>query len=287
MSGKPNRVRSSRSKRIAEGLRHPPPGAKVVAIATTSTIVLLVVVAFIVVNAPGWERVQAVFFDFELFAERIDDILWAFRVNIQVFLVAQVLVLIGGLIVAVLRSLPGPVFFPIRAAAIIYIDIFRGLPSILVIFVFGFGIPALGLPGLGPNPFLYAVVALTLIWSAYVAEVYRAGIESVHPSQNAAARSLGLSAGQSMRYVVLPQAVRRVIPPLLNDSIGLLKDTALVAFIGLLEAFRRAQIIQTAEFNYTSYLIAAVLFLLLTIPMSRFVDWLVGRDRKRQMAGAR
>jgi polar amino acid transport system permease protein len=286
VSGKPNRTPSSRSKRIAEGLRHPPPGAKVVAIATTSTIVLLVVVAFIVVNSPGWERVQAVFFDFELFAERTDDILWAFRVNIQLFLVAQVLVLIGGLIVAVLRSLPGPVFFPIRAATIIYIDVFRGLPSILVIFVLGFGIPALRLPGLGPNPFFYAVVALTLIWSAYVAEVYRAGIESVHPSQNAAARSLGLSAGQSMRYIVLPQAVRRVIPPLLNDSIGLLKDTALVAFIGLLEAFRRAQIIQAAEFNYTSYLIAAVLFLLLTIPMSRFVDWLVGRDRKRQMAGA-
>ena len=131
------------------------------------------------------------------------------------------------------------------------------------------------------------LLALTLVWSAYVAEVYRAGIESVHPSQDAAARSLGLSASQSMRYVVLPQAVRRVIPPLLNDSIGLMKDTALVAFLGAVEAFRRAQIIQAAEFNFTPYLVVAALFLALTIPMSRFVDWLVARDRRRQMAGSR
>ncbi len=280
-------TRPPRSQRFAEALRHPPPGAKAVAIATTSTLVLLVVVAFIVVNSPGWERAQAVFLDFDVFVERFDDILHAFRVNIQLFLTAQGLVLVGGLIVAVMRSLPGPVFFPIRAAAVIYIDIFRGLPSILVIFVLGFGIPALRLPGLESSPFFFAVIALTLIWSAYVAEVYRAGIESVHPSQNAAARSLGLSAGQSMRYVILPQAVRRVIPPLLNDSIGLLKDTALVAFLGIVEAFRKAQIIQAAEFNYTPYLVVAVVFLVLTIPMSRFVDWLVARDRKRQMAGAR
>jgi polar amino acid transport system permease protein len=280
-------TRPPRSQRYAEALRHPPPGAKAVAIATTSTIVLLVVVMFIVVNSPGWARVQETFFDFEIVGERFDDILYYFRINVQLYLAAQVLVLIGGLVVAVMRSLPGPVFFPIRMTAVIYIDIFRGLPSILVIFVIGFGIPALRLPGLGPDPFRYALIALTLIWSAYVAEVYRAGIESVHPSQNAAARSLGLSSGQSMRYVVLPQAVRRVIPPLLNDSIGLLKDTALVAFLGIVEAFRRAQIIQAAEFNYTPYLIVAAVFLLLTIPMSRFVDWLVARDRKRQMAGAR
>jgi len=248
-------TRPTRSQRITEALRHPPPGARAVAIATISTIALLVVVVFIAVNSPGWERVQATFFDFELFGERIDDILYAFRINVQLFLTAQGLILIGGLVLAVLRSLPGPVFFPIRAGAVIYIDVFRGLPSILVIYVIGFGIPALRLPGLGPNPFLWATVALTLVWSAYVAEVYRAGIESVHPSQNAAARSLGLSAAQSMRYVVLPQAVRRVIPPLLNDSIGLLKDTALVAFLGIVEGFRRAQIIQTAEFNFTPYLI--------------------------------
>lgn len=248
---------------------------------------LLVVVAFIVVNSPGWERVQATFFSFEVFEERFEQLVRAFRKNIQIFLIAQVLVLIGGLILAVMRSLHSPVFFPIRAAATIYIDIFRGVPSILIIFLLGFGIPALRIPGTTTEPFFWAIVALTLIWSAYVAEVYRAGIESVHPSQDAAARSLGLSATQSMRYVVLPQAVRRVIPPLLNDSIGLLKDTALVSFIGAVEIFRRAQIVQAAEFNFTPYLIVAVIFLLLTIPMSRFVDWLVARDRKRQMAGAR
>ncbi len=248
---------------------------------------LLVVVAFIVVNSPGWERVQATFFSFDVFDERFEQLVRAFQKNIQIFLISQVLVLVGGLVLAVMRSLQSPVFFPIRAAATIYIDIFRGVPSILVIFLLGFGIPALRIPGTTTEPFFWAIVALTLIWSAYVAEVYRAGIESVHPSQNAAARSLGLSAAQSMRYVVLPQAVRRVIPPLLNDSIGLLKDTALVSFIGAVEIFRRAQIVQAAEFNFTPYLIVAVIFLLLTIPMSRFVDWLVARDRKRQMAGSR
>ncbi len=263
------RTRPPRSQRFAEALRHPPPGAKAVAIATTSTIVLLVVVAFIVVNSPGWERVQATFFNFQVFQDRFTQILYAFRVNIQIFLIAQGLILAGGLVLAIMRSLQGPVFFPIRAAVTIYIDVFRGLPSILVIYVLGFGIPALRLPGTTTEPFFWAVVALTLIWSAYVAEVYRAGIDSVHPSQNAAARSLGLSASQSMRFVVLPQAVRRVIPPLLNDSIGLLKDTALVSFIGALEAFRRAQIIATGEFAFTAYLIVAVIFLALTVPMSQ------------------
>ncbi len=248
---------------------------------------MLAVVAFVVVNSPGWERVQTTFFDFQVFGERFEQILRAFRVNIQIFIIAQVMILICGLLLAVLRGLQSPVFFPFRAAATIYIDIFRGVPSILVIFLLGFGVPALRIPGTTTEPFFWAVVALTLIWSAYVAEVYRAGIESVHPSQNAAARSLGMSATQSMRYVVLPQAVRRVIPPLLNDSIGLLKDTALVSFIGAVEIFRRAQIVVAAEFDFTPYLIVSVIFLALTIPMSRFVDWLVARDRRRQMAGAR
>jgi polar amino acid transport system permease protein len=279
--------RPSLASRIAEGLRHPPPGARAVVIATVSTIVLLAVVAFVAVNSPGWERVQATFFSFEVFGERFTQLVSAFRVNVQIFLISQVLILGGGLVVAVLRGLHSPVFFPVRAAATIYVDVFRGVPSILVIFLLGFGVPALRLPGTTTEPFFWAIVALTLIWSAYVAEVYRAGIESVHPSQNAAARSLGLTAAQSMRYVVLPQAVRRVIPPLLNDSIGLLKDTALVSFIGAVEIFRRAQIIQAAEFNFTPYLIVSVIFLAVTIPMSRFVDWLVARDRRRQMAGAR
>lgn len=272
---------------MAEAFRHPPPGARAVAIATASTIIVLAVVGFIVVNAPGWPRFQKVFFDAEVFVQRFPEILYAFRKNVELFLTAQVLILIGGLVLAIMRSLPGPVFFPIRATAIAYIDIMRGLPSIMIIFILGFGIPALGLEGVTTDPFVWAIVALTMTWSAYVAEVYRAGIESVHPSQDAAARSLGLSAGQSMRYVVLPQAIRRVIPPLLNDFIGLMKDTALVSFIGTIEAFRRAQIVNAATFNFTPYLVTAVIFLALTIPMARFVDWLVSRDRRRQMAGSR
>ena len=252
-----------------------------------STIVVLTILVILVANSSGFPRVQAQYLNFEVFSERFLQVLQAFRINLTIFVIAQVLVLIGGLVLALARSLRGPVFFPIRAAAILYIDIFRGLPSILVIYILGFGIPALGLPGTPKDPFFWAVVALAMTWSAYVAEVYRAGIDSVHPSQNAAARSLGLTSTQSMRFVVLPQAVRRVIPPLLNDSIGLLKDTALVAFLGPIDVFRRTQIIQFAEFNFTPYLIAALIFLALTIPMSRFVDWLVSRDRQSQFAGAR
>jgi polar amino acid transport system permease protein len=255
-----------------------------VAIATTSTIVLLVVVAYVVVNSAGWDRVQATFFSGEVFRQRFAQTLAAFRVNIELFLSSQVLVLVVGLLLAVLRSLPGPVFFPIRAGVTIYIDIMRGVPSILAIFIIGFGIPALKLPGLGPNPFLYGVVTLTFIWSAYVAEVYRAGIDSVHPSQEAAARSLGLTRWQTLRKVILPQAVRRVIPPLLNDFIGLQKDTALVGTVGALEAFNQAQIDASATFNFTSYLAAAVLFVAITIPLARFTDWLIARDRGRRQA---
>ena len=159
-----------------------------------------------------------------------------------------------GLVIAVLRSLPGPVFFPVRLVTTVYVDVFRALPGVLVIYILGFGIPGLGLPGVPIEPFFYAVVALTLIYSAYVSEVYRAGIDSIHPSQAAAARSLGLSRIQSLRYVVLPQAVRRVIPPLLNDFIGLQKDTVLVSYIGVVEIFRQSQIKQAGSFNFTPYL---------------------------------
>jgi polar amino acid transport system permease protein len=272
---------------VVDALREPPPGATTVAVAMVSTVVVLAIVVYVVVNAPGWSRVQETFFDGEVFADRLPQILVAFRKNLELFVAAQVLILIGGLFLAILRGLPGPVFFPIRAAAIVYIDVMRGVPSVLVIFLLGFGIPALRIEGTTTDPWFWGLVALTILWSAYVAEVYRAGIESVHPSQFAAARSLGLSAFQAMRYVVLPQAIRRVIPPLLNDSIGLVKDTALISFIGAVEAFRRAQIIQSATFNFTPYLITAVIFLLLTIPMARFVDWLVARDRRRYLAGTR
>lgn len=281
------RASTSWTRRLADAYRHRSSGANALVIATVSTIIVLAVVGFSVVNAPGWPRFQEVFFDGEVFVDRFPQVLQAFWKNVELFVIAEVLILVGGLLLAIMRSLPGPVFFPFRAAAIAYIDIMRGLPSILVIYILGFGIPALGIEGVPRDPFIWALVALTMVWSAYVAEVYRAGIESIHPSQDAAARSLGLTAVQSMTHVVLPQAVRRVIPPLLNDFIGLMKDTALISFIGPIEAFRRAQIINTATFNFTPFLISAIIFLALTIPMARFVDWLVARDRSRQMADSR
>jgi polar amino acid transport system permease protein len=256
-------------------------------IATTSSVVVFVVIGWVIVTSPGWPAVQQSFFDADRFGEAFPSVFRAFLYNIQIFLVAEVLILIWALVLAALRSLKDPAFFPFRLFAIVYVDLFRGLPSIIIIYTLGFGIPALGLPGVTKDVFFWAVVTLVIVWSAYVSEVYRAGIESVHPSQAAAARSLGLSGFQAFRYVVLPQAVRRVIPPLLNDAIGLQKDTALVAFLGPVEAFRRAQVLAGGWFNYTPFVVAAVLFLLLTIPMARFVDWLTDRDRKRYMAGAR
>jgi polar amino acid transport system permease protein len=164
------------------------------------------------------------------------------------------------------------------------VDVFRALPGVLIIYILGFGIPGLNVEGVPTDPFFYAVIALTLIYSAYVSEVYRAGIDSVHPSQSAAARSLGLSQWQALRYVVLPQAIRRVIPPLLNDFIGLQKDTVLVSYIGVVEIFRQSQITEAAHFNYTPYLATALVFLVMTIPLARFTDWLVARDRRRAAA---
>jgi polar amino acid transport system permease protein len=186
------------------------------------------------------------------------------------FCIAEAFILVFALLLAVVRSLPGPVFFPIRLLAIIYTDVFRGIPTILVVYMLALGIPALLLSDADwyRSAVVWSIVALTLVYSAYVAEVYRAGIESVHPSQEAAARSLGLSRWQALRFVVLPQAVRRVIPPLLNDFIGLQKDTALVAIAGPVEAFRQAQIAESANFNFTPYLCASLLFLLLTIPLA-------------------
>jgi polar amino acid transport system permease protein len=188
-------------------------------------------------------------------------------------------------VIAILRGLPGPVFFPIRALAVVYVDLFRGVPTILVIYILGFGVPALALPGVPIDPLFWGIVSLVLVYSAYVSEVYRAGIESVHPSQAAAARSLGLTHGQALRFVVVPQAVRRVIPPLLNDFIGLQKDTALVGLLGVVEAFRQSQIEVSASFNYTPYIATALIFIALTVPMARFTDWLVARDKRRQQAG--
>lgn len=254
-------------------------------VALVSTVVFFGVVGWVVVNSPGWPAVQQSFFNGEVFASAFPSIVRAFWVNVQIFLIAEVLILVLGLVVAVLRSLPGAVFFPVRLLTTAYVDGFRALPGVLVIYILGFGIPALGLPGIPVDPFFYAVVALTLVYSAYVSEVYRAGIESVHPSQEAAARSLGLSRFGALRHVILPQAVRRVIPPLLNDFIGLQKDTVLVSYIGVVEIFRQSYIQQAGNFNFTPYLVTALVFVVMTIPLARLTDWLVARDKRRQAAG--
>jgi polar amino acid transport system permease protein len=250
-------------------------------IAAASTVVFFTVLVLVVVNSPGWPEVRESFFDGDVFGESLRDIGPKLLVNIRIFLIAEVFILVFGLAIAILRSLPGPVFFPVRLLSVAYTDFFRGVPTILVIFLFGFGIPTLGLAGVPTSVFFWGVASLVLVYSAYVSEVYRAGIESIHPSQEAAARSLGLTRTQSLRFVVVPQAVRRVIPPLLNDFIGLQKDTALVALIGPVEAFRQSQIEVAANFDYTPYFATALLFVLMTIPMARLTDWLAGRQRRR------
>jgi polar amino acid transport system permease protein len=274
----------SRASRIL-GWGNETEGARSVAIAVASTVVFFTVLVVVVLHSPGWPAVHTQFFNGQLFRESMPGIAEAFVVNVKLFCLSEVFILVFALLLAVLRSLPGPVFFPLRALAIAYTDFFRGVPTILVIYILGFGAPALSLQGVPTSPFFWAVVSLVLVYSAYVAEVYRAGIESVHASQVAAARSLGLSRWQSLRFVVLPQAVRRVIPPLLNDFIGLQKDTALVASIGVIEAFRQAQIDSAATFNFTPYLATALLFVLVTIPLARFTDWLVARERRKRQGG--
>ena len=260
-------------------------GGRNIAVAVASTVVFFAVVVVVIINSAGWPEVRKAFFDRQLFTGSFPEIARAFLLNVRIFCIAEVVILVVALGIAVLRGLPGPVLFPFRLLAVVYTDLFRGIPTILVIYILGFGAPALQLSGVPNSPFFWGVVALVLVYSAYVAEVYRAGIESVHPSQEAAARSLGLSHAKTLRFVIIPQAVRRVIPPLLNDFIGLQKDSALVALIGPIEAFRQSQIDVAATFNYTPYLATALLFLLLTIPLARLTDWLVARDRRRQSGG--
>jgi polar amino acid transport system permease protein len=277
-------VTEARSSKILGGLGSPRDGRRGVAIAVASTIVVFVAIVVAITQSPGWAEVKATFFDAQEFRDSFPEIARAFLLNVKIFCISEVLILVFALALAVIRSLPGPVFFPLRALAIAYADLFRGIPTILVIAMLGFGAPALGLSWVPTSTTFWGIVALTLVYTAYVSEVYRAGIESVHPSQAAAARSLGLTHGQALRFVILPQAVRRVIPPLLNDFIGLQKDTALVGTLGAIEAFNQAQIDTNATFNYTPYLCAAVLFVAVTIPLARFTDWLVLRDRRRRQA---
>ena len=258
-----------------------PPGEAVrsTAIALISTAVVIGLIGFAVTSSPNWPDVQEAFFSPTWFSYSLPKVIEAFGTNIALFVIAELLILPFALVIAMLRGLPGPVFFPLRLIATFYVDFFRAVPGLLIIAILGFGIPALDLPGVPGDEFFWAVVALTLVYSAYVSEVYRAGIESIHWSQEAAARSLGLTRLQSLRYVIVPQAVRRVIPPLLNDFIGLQKDTVLVSTLGVVEIFREASIIKAAKFNFTPYIAVALVFVVITIPLARLTDWLIARDR--------
>ena len=262
---------------------------RAVLVSTASTVVFFLVIGLVFVLSPGWDRVRESFLDWtamkeSFFGEANTPSIWsAFLLNVKMFLIAEPLILILGLLIAVVRQIPGPVFFPFRLVAVLYTDFFRGVPLLLVVILLGFGLPGLRMQGISNfDVQVYGIAALVLSYSAYVAEVYRAGIESVHPSQVAAARSLGLSRVQALRHVVVPQAVRRVIPPLLNDFISLQKDTALVSVLGTIEALRAAQIYSSLTFNYSSLLVAAFLFILITIPLARFTDRLIARGQQRR-----
>jgi polar amino acid transport system permease protein len=264
------------------------------AIAGASSLAVLGILVAVALLSPGSSEVTRAFFAARHLkgaafgTDKTGSVVAAFfSVTVRMFLLAEVLVLVLALFLALVRSLPGAVFFPFRVLAIAYIDFFRGIPLLLVMFIVGFGLPGMRLGLLSrQSQFTYGVISLTLVYSAYVAEVYRAGIESVHESQTAAARALGLSRWKALRYVVLPQAIRRVIPPLLNDFIGLQKDTALVAAIGLVEVVRTAQAYGTTFFNFAGLTVAAGLFVIITIPLARFTDWLIAREQRKMRASA-
>jgi len=249
-----------------------------VLIAAAATVVALLVVGLAVTSSPGWPAFRETFFNWDKAIASLPAVLAGLWLNIRVLLVCSVAIALISLTIAILRTLRGPVFFPLRALATAYVDIFRGLPLLLLLFLLGFGMPALRLAGLPNSAMFWGGLAITLSYSAYVAEVLRAGIESIHPSQWAAARSLGLSYRKALRYVVLPQAIRRVTPALMNDVVSLQKDSGLVAVLGIVDAIRAAQIETSLDYNYTPYVVAGVLFLILTIPMARFTDWLARRQ---------
>src|SRR5438094_5790960 len=232
-------------------------------------------------------QVLHAFFNLHSFTLAMPDVWAGFQVNLKMMVVAEALVLVLALALAVVRGLPGRAARPLRALAIAYTDFFRGTPIIIVAFFIGFGLPGLQLGFISNRSFTtYGIITLTLVYTAYVTEVYRAGIESVHASQRAAARSLGLSYGQAMRYVVIPQAVRRVVPPLLNDFVGLQKDTAIVSVIGVTEAASLSQQFSNTNGDFPSFLVAAVFFILITIPLARFTDYLVAQRESRERAHA-
>jgi polar amino acid transport system permease protein len=254
-------------------------------IATATTVGVLAVLAWLVTSSPGWPRVRATFLSWPDARASFPTIARGFWINVKLFCIAEPIILVVGILVAVTRSTVSPWLTPLRAAAVLYTDLLRGVPTLLVVVLMALGVPALQLTGVPTSLFWLTLVALVLSYGAYVAEVVRSGIESIHPSQVASAQALALSRTQTMRHVVLPQALRRVAPPLLNDFVSLQKDTALVSAVGVFEALFAAQDYGNYHFNYTPLLVAAALFVALTIPLARLTDWLARRAVRRERGG--
>jgi len=272
MTERINSAWSPSSREVERGIARRRINRKQGVIAAISTILVIGTLATIVISSPGWEVVKKTFFDIDYGREVLPTVIAGLWINLQLTFIGGVAIGIIALCLALMRTTKSPALTPFRFLATAYVDIFRGAPLILIILLVGFGVPALRLKGISSNVIFLGTVAVVLTYSAYVAEVIRSGILSIHPSQRAAARSLGLTSGQTMRYVVLPQAIRRVVPPLLNDFVSLLKDTGLVSILGVTDAVRAAQINASRTFNYTPYVVAAILFLLITIPMTRYTD---------------
>ena len=253
-------------------------------IAAVSSSVVLGTLALVLVNSPGWVSLRDTFFKWAYGVEVLPKVILGFTTNITLTLVAGSSVAVLGLLLALVRTSRSPALTPFRFLATIYVDVFRGIPMILVILLIGFGIPALQIPGVTNEVLILGTIAVIITYTAYVAEVLRSGILTVHPSQRAAARSLGLSHFQTLRHVVLPQAIKRVTPPLLNDLVALIKDTGLISILGVTDAVRAAQIQTAKSFNYTPYVMAALLFLAVTIPLTRYTDRILRRSMERQNA---
>jgi polar amino acid transport system permease protein len=272
MSERNNSAWSPSSREIERAVARKRINRKQSLIAAISSIFVIGSLIAIVLFSPGWEVVKKTFFDIDYGREVLPTVIAGLWINLQLTIIGGVCIGVIALGLALMRTTKSPALTPFRFLATAYVDIFRGAPLILIILLVGFGVPALRLTGISSNVIFLGTVAVVLTYSAYVAEVIRSGILSIHPSQRAAARSLGLTSGQTMRYVVLPQAIRRVVPPLLNDFVSLLKDTGLVSILGVTDAVRAAQINSSRTFNYTPYVVAAILFLLITIPMTRYTD---------------
>ena len=266
-------IRQERRKKLAQ---------RKFLIAALSTFIVLAGLITLVVTSPGWDIVKKTFFDLDYGREVFPTVIKGIFLNIKLTIIGSICIGAIALLLAILRTTRSAALTPFRLLATAYVDIFRGIPLLLVIFLIGFGVPALGLKGLTSNVTILGTAAVVITYSAYVAEVIRSGILSIHPSQRAAARSLGLTHAQSMRHIVLPQALRRVVPPLLNDFVALLKDTGLVSILGVIDAIRAAQINASRTFNYTPYVVAALLFLFITIPLTRYTDRALRNTYARQ-----